>query len=75
MLKKAVEILAEYTETDAGEICPETDLKADLDLNSLDLMELAAAFEEAFDVQIPDRSIAEIQTVGDILKILELCGE
>ena len=27
MLKKAVEILAEYTETDAGEICPETDLK------------------------------------------------
>lgn len=71
MLEKVIEILSDYTEIEGIKIEEQSDLKADLGLNSLDLIELVTAFEDAFQIQIPDRKIAKIQTVEDILKIIE----
>jgi acyl carrier protein len=42
----------------------------DLGADSLDLIELAMRFEEAFDIHIPDDETASCETVGDALALL-----
>jgi acyl carrier protein len=44
----------------------------DLGADSLDTVELVMAFEEAFDVEIPDEKAETILTVGDAIAHLEL---
>lgn len=66
MREKIVDILLEYTEAGRENITSETALIADLGLNSLDIMNLVSAFEDEFDIEIPDRIISGFVTVGDI---------
>ena len=47
------------------------DLKADLGLNSLDLVNLACVVEDEFDIEIPDRNIKDFRTVKDVLLFIE----
>ena len=42
----------------------------DLGADSLDIVELIMAFEEEFDVEIPDEDAEKIKTVGDAVKYL-----
>jgi len=71
MLEKIVSILSEYTNVDPEKITEKTDLRNDLALDSLQLINLAGSFEEAFDVTISDRDAMNIQTVGDAIKFIE----
>lgn len=71
MLEKVKEILLEYTEVPASEITLTTDLAADLDLNSLDIVNIVVAFEDEFGLEIPDRAIRDLTTVEDIVRYLE----
>ncbi|MBO5459606.1 MAG: acyl carrier protein [Lachnospira sp.] len=66
MRDKIVDILLEYTQAEREDITSETALIADLGLNSLDIMNLVSAFEDEFDIEIPDRIIPGFVTVGDI---------
>jgi len=71
MLEKVKEILMDYTEVPASEITLATDLVNDLDLNSLDVVNIVVAFEDKFEIEIPDRAIRDLTTVEDIVKYLE----
>ncbi len=42
----------------------------DLGADSLDIVELVMAFEEEFDVEIPDEEAEKLQTVGDAINYL-----
>jgi len=71
MQEKVKEILHDYTEVPTSEIALETDLVKDLDLNSFDVVNIVVAFEDVFNIDIPDRAIKDLMTVGDIIKYLE----
>lgn len=71
MLETVKKILLDYTEIPAYEITLETDLVNDLDFNSLDVMNIVVAFEDEFNIEIPDRAIKDLVTVEDIVKYLE----
>ena len=43
----------------------------DLGADSLDNVELVMAFEEEFDIEIPDDAAEHIQTVGDAVKFID----
>lgn len=43
----------------------------DLGADSLDIVELIMAFEEEFDLEIPDEKAEKIHTVGDAVKMLD----
>ncbi|MDO4936145.1 MAG: acyl carrier protein [Phascolarctobacterium sp.] len=43
----------------------------DLGADSLDIVELIMAFEEEFDLEIPDEKAEKIRTVGDAVKMLD----
>lgn len=71
MLERIREILDEYVEVPVVEITEDTRLVADLDMSSLDVVSMVGDFEEAFGVEISERSLAELSTVGDIVRLLE----
>ena len=71
MLETVKEILLEYTEVPANEITLATNLAADLDLNSLDIVNIVVAFEDEFGIEIPDRAIRDLTTVEDVVKYIE----
>ena len=43
----------------------------DLGADSLDIVELIMAFEEEFEVEIPDEKAEKIRTVADAVKMLD----
>ncbi len=74
MFDKVKEIIEEHVDCRGVEITPETELLADLPINSLDLVELVCAFEVAFDVVVPEKDIRRFSRVKDITKYLESMG-
>lgn len=71
MFEKVKEILTEVTEIDESLITPSAKLIADLGLNSFDMINLIVAFEDEFDLQVPDKDIHKLTTVGDIAEYVE----
>lgn len=71
MLERVIDILAEFTLLEKDTISEQANLVADLGLNSLDVINLVVAFEEEFDIEIPDQKIKDLVTVEDVVKYLE----
>ena len=71
MIETLKELLTEYVGETEVEITESTDLKNDLGLNSLELAELACAVEDEFDIEIPNKAIHTIVTVGDVIRYVE----
>ena len=65
-------IIAEHLGIDdMSKITDDAKFIDDLGADSLDTVELVMAFEEAFDVEIPDDKAETILTVGDAISHLE----
>ncbi|MBQ1372944.1 acyl carrier protein [Candidatus Saccharibacteria bacterium] len=68
MDKKIIKLIAKTLELKEKDIKPETRLVQDLEIDSLDLVDLVAAFEEEFNIEIADQDIKKLQTVHDIIE-------
>ena len=69
---KVKNIIAEHLGIDdLGKLTNDAKFIDDLGADSLDTVELVMAFEEAFDVEIPDDKAETILTVGDAISHLE----
>ncbi len=64
-------IIVEQLDVDPEEVTLEARFKDDLDADSLDLVELIMAFEEAFGGEISDEEAQKLETVGDVVRFLE----
>lgn len=71
MLEKVRNILEEYIDVPKEQITMETNLLNDLGLSSLDVVNIIVAFEDEFGIEIPDRRLSEIVTVGDVVNLLQ----
>lgn len=71
MLETLKNILSEYSTIDVNTVTTETNLKQDLGLNSLELADLACAIEDEFDIEIPNRAVHTLITVGDVISFIE----
>ena len=68
---KVIELIVEQLDADSDNISDDDSFMDDLGADSLDTVELIMAFEEEFDIEIPDEDAENIRTVGDVLKYLE----
>ena len=68
---KVKKIVADHLGIDESKVTEESSFIDDLGADSLDTVELVMAFEEAFDVEIPDEKAETILTVGDAISHLE----
>ena len=48
----------------------DTDFVKDLGLNSFDIMNVVCAFEEHFDVEIPNRDVWQLRQVKDVIQYM-----
>ncbi len=63
-------IIIEQLGVDADQVSPETSFVEDLGADSLDTVELVMAFEEEFDIEIPDEEAEKMSTVADAISHL-----
>jgi acyl carrier protein len=64
-------IIIEQLDVDEADIKPEASFIDDLGADSLGLVELVLAFEEAFEIDIPDEDTEKIRSVGDAVSYIE----
>jgi acyl carrier protein len=64
--KCAVEVL----QVDPAKVTLEAKFGDDLDADSLDLVELVMALEEAFDIEVPEDELEGITTVGEAYELV-----
>jgi acyl carrier protein len=67
---KIIDIIANQLGVDKDIVTPEANIVDDLGADSLDVVELVMALEEAFDMEIPDEDAESIRTVQDIFSYL-----
>ena len=67
VLEEVKGIIVDVLEVDGNELTESTNLVSDLDVESLDLVDLVVAFEEKYEVKILDKDIKNLQTVKDIV--------
>ncbi|MBP6125161.1 MAG: acyl carrier protein [Leptotrichiaceae bacterium] len=71
MLDKIKNIVVEQLMVDADQVTEDASFVDDLGADSLDTVELIMAFEEEFDIEIPDEDAQKIKTVKDIMDYIE----
>ena len=71
MFEKVRDIIVSNLSCDADTVTMEASLTEDLELDSLDAVDLNAALEDVLGVAMPDEVLKEVKTVGDIVRYLE----
>jgi acyl carrier protein len=67
---KVKEIVSQQLDVDVAQIKPESQFIDDLGADSLAIVELVLAFEESFEIDIPDEDTEKIRTVGDAVSYI-----
>lgn len=71
VLERVSKIVVEHLGVDESKVVAEASFIDDLGADSLDTVELVMAFEEEFDLEIPDDAAEKIATVQDAVKHIE----
>jgi acyl carrier protein len=69
--QKVKQIIVEQLGVDENQVDPSASFVDDLGADSLDIVELVMAFEEAFDIDIPDEDAEKIQTVKQAVEYID----
>ncbi len=69
--EKIKKIIVENLGVEEDDVVPDAKFVDDLGADSLDTVELVMAFEEAFDIEIPDEDAEKILTVGKAVEYIK----
>ena len=71
MLEQIKKVLVDALNIDEETVTPQANLEDDLGIDSLAAVELALELETEFDIRIEDEELAKLETVQDIIDIIE----
>jgi acyl carrier protein len=69
--KRIKDVVARTLKIDTGRIATESRFVEDLGAESIQSVELVAAFEEEFDIEMDDEDALEVKTVGKAVEFIE----
>jgi acyl carrier protein len=69
--ERVKEIIVEQLSVNPEQVTPEASFIDDLGADSLDTVELVMAFEEEFNVEVPDEDAEKLQKVGDVISYIK----
>ncbi|HET9320205.1 MAG TPA: acyl carrier protein [Bryobacteraceae bacterium] len=69
--EKVKQIIVEQLGVDESQVDNTASFVEDLGADSLDIVELVMAFEEAFEIEIPDEDAEKITTVKEAIDYIE----
>lgn len=70
VLSRVSKMVVEHLDVEEDKVTETANFIEDLGADSLDNVELVMAFEEEFDIEIPDDAAETIQTVGDAVRFI-----
>ena len=65
------QIFENFTGNDLPDFSEDTLLTADMGLNSFELFDLICEIEEHFGIEIPDRELMKLVTLGDLVRFID----
>lgn len=71
MFEKLKQLICEYADVKPEEITQETNIRTDLALDSLSLLNLAVAIESEFGLEVTDEDAMKLESVKDVLDLIE----
>ena len=71
VLEKLISILATQLDLPQEELNADTSLVDDLEVDSLDVVEMLMSVEDEFNVIIPEDEIEKLKTIGDVAEYVQ----
>ena len=71
MLEKFKDMICEYMEVDKNAVTENSRFVEDLGFTSYDFMSMVGELEDEFDIEVEERQVAEIRTVGEAVHYIE----
>jgi len=71
IMERVKKIIVDQLGVEEDKVKEDSSFIDDLGADSLDIVELIMAFEEEFDIEIPDEDAEKIKVVGDVIRYLE----
>lgn len=71
MLEQLKELICEFADVKAEEITEDTNIRTDLALDSLSLLNLAVAIESEFGLEVTDEDAMKLETVADVMELID----
>jgi acyl carrier protein len=66
-------VIEEYVELPASTVKPEADLRDDLGIDSLSMVEIVVTAVEKFNIEISDNELKHLRTVQDVISYVQRC--
>jgi acyl carrier protein len=70
MEDKVIKLVCEATKIDSSNVTKDTNFIDDLNLDSLDMVELMMKMEDEFGVEIPEDEAENLKTINDVIEYL-----
>lgn len=71
MFKELKEIICEYVDVKPEEISENSRFIEDLGFTSYDFMSMIGELEDKYDIEVEERDIIQVKTVGDAVKYIQ----
>ena len=71
MFEKLKEMMMQYIEIEEDNITEDSRFVEDLGFDSFSVMTFVGDIEDEYDIEIDERAVAEVRTVGDMMKYIE----
>lgn len=71
MFEKLRDMICEYVEIDKNTVTENSRFVEDLGFTSYDFMSMIGELEDTFDIEVEEREVAEIRTVGEAMRYIE----
>lgn len=71
MYEEIRDIMVKTLDLDEDAVSPDTNLRTDLDIDSLDMLEFVSDVENHYGIMIPQDELENIQTVSDLVALVE----
>lgn len=69
--EKVIKIVSDATKVETGNIKADTNFIDDLNLDSLDMVEMMMKMEEEFGIEIPEDKTEDLKTISDVTNFLK----
>ncbi len=69
--QKIVNLVGDATKSDTASMTEKTNFIDDLNLDSLDMVELMMKMEDEFGIEIPEDDTEKLKTIGDVVSYLK----
>ncbi|MEE0421149.1 MAG: acyl carrier protein [Lachnospiraceae bacterium] len=71
MFEQLRDMICEYVEVDQNTITENSRFVEDLGFTSYDFMSMVGELEDTFDIEVEEREVADITTVGEAIRYIE----